>query len=125
MGVVSIPRRNGSAQRTTDERRVDWVNIAAGSALVVSGLLLMSGKRRAGVAVGTAGTTLALLQHEDTVRAWWSRIPALVDDAQAGLALLQERVDEFTEKRNAMHQAVASVAERAGVLHKKEPNEDQ
>ncbi len=113
MGVVSIPRRNGAVQRATGEEPIDWVNIAAGSALVVSGLLLISGKRRAGVAVGTAGTTLALLQHEDTVRAWWSRIPAFVEDAQAALGMLQDKVNEFNEKRDALHEAVSAAAEDA------------
>lgn len=113
MGVVSIPKRTVQRSRATGGEPVDWVNIAAGSALVVSGLLLISGKRRAGVAVGTAGTTLALLQHEDTVRAWWSRIPAFVEDAQAALGMLQDKVNEFNEKRDAVQEAVSAAVEDA------------
>src|SRR5580692_12686376 len=80
MGVVSIPKRKSGVAanpKASNAEPVDWVNLAAGSALLVGGLLFLTEKRRAGIAVAAAGTALALLDQQEAVRTWWNRIPEI------------------------------------------------
>jgi hypothetical protein len=111
MGIVSIPKRKGAVAIKASNRAADsadWVTMAAGSALVVGGLLLFTDKRRAGVALAAAGTALALVEHEETVRAWWNRIPDVVDGVQELILDLQSRVSEFTARRSSLDQNIAA-----------------
>ena len=122
MGVVSIPKRRGGIAARTSGRAggADLVSIVAGSALVVGGLLLFTEKRRAGVALAAAGTALALVEHEDTVRAWWNRIPDIVDGLQDLIVEVQNRVNEFTAKRNSLDQNIAAAVFGEGEMtHRK------
>lgn len=73
-----------------------WVRVAAAGALATSGVLLMAGKRRAGLAVAVAGTTLTILDQQDTVRTWWSRLPGYLEELQGILTRAQGAVDELS-----------------------------
>jgi hypothetical protein len=113
MGVVSIPKRNSGVKanwKASHAEPVDWVNIAAGSALLVSGLLFLTERRRAGIAVAAAGTALALLDQQEAVRTWWNRIPDYVDHVQNLIGQVQEKVDEFTAKRESLQRAFSGTA---------------
>lgn len=73
-----------------------WVRVAAAGALATSGVLLMAGKRRAGLAVAAAGTTLTILDQQDTVRTWWNRVPGYLEELQGILTRVQGAVDELS-----------------------------
>ena len=73
-----------------------WVRVAAAGSLAASGVLLMAGKRRAGLAVAAAGTALVVMDQQETVRHWWNRMPGYLDEVQSILTRVQGAVDELS-----------------------------
>ena len=108
MAAVMILRRKGEAQMTSSEesKPVDWVNVAAGSALVVGGLLFLSEKRRAGMAVAAAGSALAVLGQQETVRSWWTQFPTVIDQVQEIVGKIQHKMSELAARRDALDDAI-------------------
>lgn len=100
MSAVSILRRRTSLAEQPAEP-VDWANIAAGTALVAGGLLMLGRRRRTGMAVAAAGTALAMLQHQDTVRAWWFQVPGFIEQVEGFLGQVQDKVGELRAHREA------------------------
>jgi hypothetical protein len=105
MAVFPVPDDAREAQREPVELDVElnWVGFVAGSALVAGGLLLLGGKRRAAMVAASAGTALALLDHQQTVRSWWNLLPVYIDGVQRTLSFVQESVSELAAKRDTLH----------------------
>lgn len=82
---------------------LNWVGFAAGSALIAGGLLLLTGQRRAGMVAASAGTALALLDQQETLRAWWNILPTYLDEFQATLNSVQHTVSDVAAKRDKLH----------------------
>ncbi len=83
----------------------DWLCYSACGTLLASGILLLSGNRRAGLLAAIAGTTLAALDQQDTVRSWWNALPGLMDDANRMIGQVQnvvQNVDVQREKLRAL-----------------------
>lgn len=95
MSVVAMAK-----SETTAPAQSEWVSVAAGTALVTGGLLLLSGRRKAGLAVAAAGTALALVEHEDTVRQWWTQLPAIVNETQRVIEQVRGRVSRIAGRRS-------------------------
>lgn len=83
-----------AAAPTCDSRY--WIRVAAAGALAASGVLLMAGKRRAGLATAAAGTALMVLDQQDTVRVVWNRLPRYLEEVQVTLTRVQGAVDELS-----------------------------
>jgi hypothetical protein len=75
---------------------VCWLRVAAAGALATSGVLLMARKHRAGLAMAAAGTALTVIDQQDTVRAWWNRLPGYLEELQSVLTRAQGAVDELS-----------------------------
>ena len=99
MVVVPLaPSENESIRPSASSGKIDskyWVRVAAAGSLAASGVLLMAGKRRAGLAVAAAGTALVVLEQQDTVRLWWNRMPEYLAEAHSMLTRVQGAVDEL------------------------------
>jgi hypothetical protein len=83
--------------------------MAAGGALLVGGVLLLTGHRRAGTVAATSGTVLALVDQQELVKSWWNQLPGyldqleqMIDHAQETLGRAQEMVDHVAAKREKM-----------------------
>ena len=85
---------------TRKEARPDWMRIGVGSTLLTGSLLLLTGKRKAGLVVTAAGTALAMLEHKDLVTEWWDALPGYLDQAQRLLDQAAATIDDLTEKRD-------------------------
>jgi len=83
----------------------EWARIAAGGSLLASALLLLAGKRRAGLVAAAAGTTLAMLDQQDTVRELWNALPTYIDKAQGVLG----KVDATVAEVAAQHQRLQKI----------------
>jgi hypothetical protein len=88
-----------SARRICAAEDTNWARIAAGGSLLASGLLLLAGKRRAGLATAATGTVLALLDQQETVKAWWDALPGYIDNVQNLLGKVEESVAEIESQR--------------------------
>lgn len=80
--------------------------MAAGTALVAGGLLILGRQRRSGMVVAAAGTALALLDHQDKLRVWWQELPTFVSQVQHLVAQVQDKVSEIAARREAFAEAV-------------------
>jgi len=110
MGASTIPRYEPliepegyveSRQETSfNESRIDpdWMRIGVGCTLLTGSLLLLAGKRKAGILATFAGTALAILEHQDLVSEWWNALPGYLNDAQRMLDQVTSTVDDLTAK---------------------------
>jgi hypothetical protein len=100
--MVVVPLASSGNESTTTpaaDRKCDsrvWVRVAAAGSLATAGVLLMAGKHRAGLAMAAAGTTLTVLDQQETVRAWWIRVPGYLAEVQSILTRVQAAVDELS-----------------------------
>jgi hypothetical protein len=97
-------RESGAARRYSSPEGTNWARVAAGGGLLVGGLLLLTGNKRAGLVTAGAGTALAMLDQQDAVQACWNALPGYIDAVQRLLTSVEETVVELAEQRNRLHQ---------------------
>ncbi len=100
-GEVEASARTGQI-KTGQAKSPDLAVMAAGGTLLVASLLLLRGHRRAGLALTATGTALALLNEQDTVRAWWKAFPIYLDGAQWLLDQAQDATEQLSAKRERL-----------------------
>lgn len=110
MVVLPLQRRTNEPDvepAAAQDEVLNWVSYAAGVSLVVGGLLLLSGKRRAGMVVASAGTALVMLDQQETVRSWWHTLPSYIDEVQRTLNQVQNAVNDMAAKRETLHRILS------------------
>lgn len=75
---------------------IPWTRSVAAGSLIAGALLLVSGRRKSGLAVAAAGAAVALLENPDAVKDVWESMPRFVRGGQDFLI----RVEEFVEELN-------------------------
>ncbi len=75
---------------------MNWVRIAAATTLAASGALLVTGRRRAGLAMAVTGAALAMLDQKEIVGKWWNALPGQLDEMQGVLGRAQAAVEDLT-----------------------------
>jgi hypothetical protein len=90
-------------RRFRESEGTSWARLAAGGSLLAGGLLLLTGNRRAGLVTAAAGTALAVLDQQETVKAWWNALPGYIEQAQHVLGKLEEGVAEVAAQRERLH----------------------
>ncbi len=81
-----------------------YVRYAAAGLLLASGVLLVSGRRRAGMVAASSGTALALLDQKETLRAWWNQVPGYLDQAERVLDQVQETLESIAANHERLGQ---------------------
>jgi hypothetical protein len=94
------------ASRSAADKNLHWVGVAAAGTIVAGGLLLLAGKRRAGLLTAASGTALALLEQQDTLRSWWSVLPTYLAEVQQLLGKVQGTVDDLAAQRAKLHRVL-------------------
>jgi ABC-type transporter Mla subunit MlaD len=69
-------------------------------------LLLLTGRHRAGLVAAVAGTTLVLLDQQETVRSWWHTLPGYIDDVQRLLGQVQDTVADVAAQRERLRRVL-------------------
>jgi len=82
---------------------IPWARIAAAGTLLAGSVLLLNGKRRAGMLAAASGTALALLDQQETLSVWWDSLPCYLDEVQRLLSYAQNTVDEFAGQSERLH----------------------
>lgn len=77
---------------------IPWTRSVAAGSLIVSALLLISGKRKSGLAVAAAGATIALLENPGAVKDAWESMPRFVRAGQDFLVRVEDFVDELNKQ---------------------------
>ena len=105
MGVTAFPagypQGHGGITKSK-QGNPDWVGNAVGGAFLAGGLLLLSGKKKAGLLVTGAAMALTLVDQKDTVREWWNTLPGYLDDAQRLLDQAARTIDDLAAKRDKL-----------------------
>lgn len=78
----------------------DWMRIGVASTLLAGSLLLLTGKRKAGLLATFAGTALAMIEHKEIVREWWETLPGYLENAQRMLDQATATIDDLNDKRD-------------------------
>ena len=103
MGAMPISSRDVSNMVSRVEsaaKNPDWMRIGVGASLLTGSLLLLTGKRKAGLLVTAAGTVLAMLEHHEVVAEWWEALPKHLEKAQHMLDQAQQTIGDLTDKRD-------------------------
>ena|SRR4051812_21671484 len=103
MSAVPLPTRTVTQMGSRVESMVknpDWMRIGVGASLLTGSLLLLTGKRKAGLVVTAVGTALAVLEHREIVAEWWEALPHHLQKAQHMLEQTQQTIDDLTQKRD-------------------------
>lgn len=109
MGIVSIPKRKVHELKKAIESEIDnpdLVKVVAGGALIAGGILLLTGQRRAAIAVSVAGAALTLLGEQETVRTWWEQIPGYVEHMENMIGRVKSSMEEITVTRDNLQQVL-------------------
>jgi len=92
------------SQRPCGSKPLNWATLASAGTLAASGVLLVSGQRRAGLVTAAAGTAIAMLDQQEAVRKWWNALPAYLAEAQNMLTRVQTALDDISAQRERLHQ---------------------
>jgi hypothetical protein len=91
---LSSPAVEASAEPVAAKSQpVEWLRFSASGSLLIGGVLLLTGNRRAGLIAAITGTALTMVDQQETVSAWWSSLPGLINDANRMLSQVQGVVD--------------------------------
>jgi hypothetical protein len=98
MVVVPLSKKESHAGEScaNGAKSISWVGIAAAGTLAASGVLLVAGKRRAGLVTAISGAALAMLDQQEVVSQWWNALPAYLEEMQGMLGRAQAAVDDVT-----------------------------
>jgi len=83
-----------------------WVGYLAAGTLAAGGVLLISGQRKAGLVAAVSGATLAMLDQQEVVRAWWNRLPAFLGELHTMLERAQGAVEDLSTQGEKLRQAL-------------------
>ncbi len=83
-------------------REPDWMGMAVGGTFLAGALLLLSGKKKAGLAVSAGAMALTLLDQQESIREWWHMLPKYLDDAQRLLDQAQHTIEDLAAKRDKL-----------------------
>jgi hypothetical protein len=102
MVAVPIPRTGEQTQLRSIGSAApapqDWTHLIAAGTLIAGGALLVSGRKKSGLAVAIAGTALALLDEPEMVRSWWRSLPGVLSQAQEFLDKVEDYMGEAAEQ---------------------------
>ena len=97
MSLTTFPRQI-EAKLPSNLKAVPWTRSLAAGTLLASAVLLVTGKRKAAVAVAAAGTAVALIEDPESVRRFWDEIPNYVQAGQRALARMEGLVEQAAEQ---------------------------
>jgi hypothetical protein len=104
MGAIPIPPRTPAQSHMEPPRKgsasPNWVRYGAAGSLLAGGILLLTGKGRAGLVASATGAALAMLDEKDLVKQWWEALPGYLDSAQRMLDQAQQTIDDLATKRD-------------------------
>ncbi|HTJ31161.1 MAG TPA: hypothetical protein VL346_11705 [Acidobacteriaceae bacterium] len=109
MVAVPIPRTGEPAQLrpvgSAAPVQQDWTHLIAAGTLMAGGALLVSGRKKSGLAVAIAGTAIALLDEPEMLQSWWHSLPGMLSNAQQFLDKVEEYMGAAAEQGHRIQSA--------------------
>lgn len=94
--MTVVPLTNPASAQRSEECRMSLAQMAAATALAAGGVLLVAGKRRAGLVAAVSGAALAMLDQQEAVRRWWNALPIYLDEIQSVVGRAQDAVEDLS-----------------------------
>lgn len=91
--LMKFPQRVGSALSETP-----WTRSVAAGTLVLGAILLITGKRKSGLAVAAAGAAVGLLENPQAIKDAWEAMPRVMRSSHDFLARIEDFVDELNKQ---------------------------
>ena len=98
--TMNYPQGHTEFHMESQDKNPDWMRIGVGASLLTGSILLLTGKRKAGLLVTALGTALAMLDNKEIVAEWWEALPRQLDKAQRMLDQTQQTIEDIGEKRD-------------------------
>jgi hypothetical protein len=105
MSLSTLPKQI-EARLPGSAKDLPWVRTVAVGSLLTGVILLLSGKRKAGVAVAAAGTLFALAEEPEAVKQWWNGMPGYVKSAKDLLGKVEGFVEQLAEQGETVRRIV-------------------
>jgi hypothetical protein len=105
MGVTPFPQPVNLPQGeivSAKKNEPDWAGLAVGGTFLAGSLLLLGGKKKAGLAVTAGAMILTLLDQQESVREWWQALPRYLDHAQYLLEQADSTINDLAAKRDKL-----------------------
>jgi hypothetical protein len=109
MKLMQLPRQiearmPDSISDVTQE--ITWTRAVAATSLIASAYLLVSGRRKAALAVAVGGTAVALLEKPEVVRDLWKGMPGYLRSAKDMLVRVEEFVEDLAAKGDRLRKTL-------------------
>jgi hypothetical protein len=88
--------------------QIPWTRSVAAGTLIAGALLLVSGKRKSGLAVAAAGGLVALLEHPEAVKNAWESMPRFVRAGQDFLVRMEDLMEELNKQGMRLRKALTT-----------------
>jgi hypothetical protein len=109
MSVIPIPRQPQPApdaqNQSAQNQPSPTLRLVAGGSLLAGAVLLLAGKRKAGLALTATGTALTLLHEKETTLRWWAALPLVLENTQRILGKAQQAMDEVNARKERFRSA--------------------
>lgn len=96
----NYPQGHMESRMESQSKNPDWMRIGVSASLLTGSVLLLTGKRKAGLLCTALGTALAMLDNKEIVAEWWEVLPNHLSKAQRMLEQTQQTIDDLTDKRD-------------------------
>jgi len=109
MVVVPLTKTVANADKTyaVGADSSSWIGMAAAATLAASGVLLVAGKRRAGLLTALSGAALAMIDQHEVVGKWWSALPDYLDGIQDVLGRAQATVEDLSAQGEKLRRVLS------------------
>ena len=97
---LSKPAKAEAAPRLAES--CNLITMAAAASLAAGGALIASGKKRAGLVAAAAGTALAMVDQQESVRKLWNALPGYLGNLQDFLGRVQTTLDDLSSQRERL-----------------------
>jgi hypothetical protein len=109
--MVVVPLSTGvnessKAPGARNDKTAEWIRFAAAGTLAASGALIVSGKRKAGLLAAVSGTALVVIDQQDAVREWWSKLPGFLQELHELLGRAEDAVDDLSTQSQRLRSAL-------------------
>jgi hypothetical protein len=109
---MSLAKITSRASENIQETIADihWTRAVAAGSFLTSVVLLISGKRKAALAVAAAGTVVALMEDPDAVRHFWNSVPDYVQSGQKFLGRVEGFVEELASQGDNLRKTLGRIS---------------
>jgi hypothetical protein len=83
-----------------------WTRAVAAGSLIAGAYLLFAGRRKAALAVAAAGAAIAVLEHPETAREIWDKVPGYLRAGQDFMVRAEDFVEDVAKKGEKFRQAL-------------------